>query len=401
MQMLVRTLTALSVGALAVLFGGCRSVLPPVPAPFPRVPGSARPGDLRGPFTGRVVDAGTHRGIAGATVVGVWIFREGPGVGSPAGYRRVVVRTNLSGRYVVPRIDRVGGVGWRLVRQGGVLAPVAGEHGPSAGGWLSEFVLLVYKPGYVAYRSDRIFGSGAPRRDFVQHDNLVRLERWSSAYRHADHVRFMGMVGLLGQDGRHEVELARQEEMGAGSGGEGQGRSTPQARQKLAPSSIPDLRKLVTPDDLAILFGVKGVYEVGRLPTMPRSWNADSLYLRAVGRSERYDFAVRVWRYPASRVKLEYQRMLQTYPKAHEVNQVGDASFTAENPNVLGHVFLLKREGLVVSVTCGRDLCQNHEGLLRACRLVEYRLDKLLHQATEGPNPDRYRKQPVAPRLEK
>ena len=385
---------------LSILFAatGCRLAQPSVTAHFSRVAGSVSPGDLRGPFTGRVVDAGTKRAIAGATVVGVWIFRQGPRGSGPSSYRRVVVRTNLSGRYVIPRISRLRRVGWKVLRRDGVLVPIPAKQGPSDRGELAEFVLLVYKRGYVAYRSDRLFGNGERRRDFVQYDNRVRLVRWSSNYKHADHVRFIGMLQLLGRDGAWELQLARQEEQGATTlvqqaAGRKQG--------GLAPSSIPDLRSLVTRDDLAILFGVRGVYELGRLPTMPRTWNADSLYLRAVGRSERYDFAVRVWRYPASRLQLEYRRMLQTYPHVRKVDKVGDASFESENANVLGHVFVMKEADLVVSVTCGRDLCKNHDGLLRACRLVEYRLDKLIHKGSEGPNPDKYRREPVAPRLEK
>ncbi len=378
-----------------VLASACNAAPRTLPADFPRVSGSVRPADLQGPFTGRVVDAGNGKAIAGAAVLGIWIFREGPGVGAVSGYRRILVQSDLSGRYRIPSLRSLHGARWRFLRRDGRIVPVAGGHGPGGPGRIASFRLVVYKPGYVAYRSDRIFETGEPRRDFVQFDNVVALRRWSAGFRHLDHLRFLGAPELLGSRARDELLLAERELHGAT-----EAESRPQEASRKATGAIPNLNELVTPSDLRILYGVKGVYERGRLPSLPKSAHADSLHLKAVGRDESHDFAVRVWHYPPKQAELEFTRMLQGYPHAKRVDKLADASFQAENERVLGHVFLMRRWGLVVSVTCGRNLCKDHEGLLRACRLVEYRLGKLAH-GTAGPNPDRFRRGPVAPKLEK
>ncbi len=385
----------LFVSFFPALFAGCSRPTASLRADFPRVSGSVRPADLHGPFTGRVVDAGTGRAIAGATVLGVWVLREVPGVGAISGYRRILVHTDLSGRYRIPSIRTLRGPRWSFLRRDGHVVPVAGRHGPGGRGRIAAFRLLVYKPGYVAYRSDRLFETGEPRRDFVQFDNLVTLRRWSANLRHLDHLRFLAVPEILGQAGRRELLLAERELHGATA--PSQKRRQSRARTT---ATLPDLSTLVTSSDLRILYGAKGVYERGRLTSLPASRNADSIHLKAVGRDESYDFAIRVWRYAPRRAELEFARMLQTYPHAKRVDKLADASFQAANARVLGHVFLMRHWGLVVSVTCGRNLCQSHEGLLRACRLVEYRLGKLLHGAG-GPNPDKFRRGPMTPKLER
>ena len=61
-----------------------------------------------------------------------------------------------------------------------------------AGTRITEFSLLVYKRGYIAYRSDRRFTDLGPRMDFAQEDNQVLLERWRNELSHARHLRFVG-----------------------------------------------------------------------------------------------------------------------------------------------------------------------------------------------------------------
>ena len=57
---------------------------------------------------------------------------------------------------------------------------------------VTDFTLVIYKRGFVAYRSDRRFGDFGPRRDFAQLDTTVLLERWRPEHSHARHVRVVG-----------------------------------------------------------------------------------------------------------------------------------------------------------------------------------------------------------------
>ncbi|TMQ22580.1 MAG: hypothetical protein E6J91_01120 [Deltaproteobacteria bacterium] len=114
-------------------------------APFRVRPDAAEPGSLQGPFNGRVVDATTHAAIAGALVYAAWTFERGAGIAEPAGSKEFVGSTDAAGNYRVPRLDRLPG-----------------------GARVTEFTLLVYKRGFIAYRSDRRFSDLGPRMDFAQ-----------------------------------------------------------------------------------------------------------------------------------------------------------------------------------------------------------------------------------------
>ncbi|MCX5743166.1 MAG: hypothetical protein NT062_11800, partial [Proteobacteria bacterium] len=138
-------------------------------APFRVRPDSASAGSLLGPFNGRVVDATTHAAIAGALVYATWSFERGTGLTQPGGAREFVGSTDAGGNYRVPTLADT----------------------PS-GTRVTEFTLLVYKRGYVAYRSDRRFADLGARMDFAQRENQVLLERWRSELSHARHLRFVG-----------------------------------------------------------------------------------------------------------------------------------------------------------------------------------------------------------------
>ena len=110
-----------------------------------RAPMRPMPGSLRGPFTGRVVDATTKAPIAGALVYAAWTLERGTALTEPAGSREVVGSTDAGGNYKIASSAR---------------CPTASR--------VTDFTLLVYKRGYVAYRSDRRFHDLGPRMDFAQ-----------------------------------------------------------------------------------------------------------------------------------------------------------------------------------------------------------------------------------------
>ena len=140
-------------------------------------PDAAEAGSLTGPFTGRVVDATTHAPIAGALVYAAWSFERGAGLPEPAGAHEFVGSTDAAGNYKVPTLASTGAL-------------------PS-GARVADFTLLVYKRGFIAYRSDRRFTDLGARMDFAQTANQILLERWRNELSHARHLRFVGGGGAV------------------------------------------------------------------------------------------------------------------------------------------------------------------------------------------------------------
>src|SRR5262249_31923857 len=155
-----RILSLCGVGAaVAILALGCASA-PVRPAPFRARPDSVARGDLLGPFFGRVVDVDTQRPVVGALVQATWTFVDGFGLTGPAGYREWVGSTDAQGFYQIPRL----------------------EDTPKARP--SDFHLVVYKRGYLSFRSDRRFSDFGARNDFTQFGTMVELEKWRDDFSH-------------------------------------------------------------------------------------------------------------------------------------------------------------------------------------------------------------------------
>src|SRR5690606_19819281 len=93
-------------------------------APYRVRPDAADPGSLRGPFTGRVLDATTKAPIAGALVYAAWTLERGTALPEPAGSHEVVGSTDAGGYYRIAPLRSV----------------------PS-GTRVTDFTLLVYKRG--------------------------------------------------------------------------------------------------------------------------------------------------------------------------------------------------------------------------------------------------------------
>src|SRR4051794_34162360 len=159
------------------MWAGCAPAI--AQAPFSARPDTVMPGDLLGEFDGQVLDAQSGKPVTGAIVQASWAFETGRGLTAPAGGAVVTVATDADGRYLIERLGDL----------------------PSSRARIVGVTLVVYERGYVAYRSDRVFDNGAggarARTDFSQHNNLVKLDRWSGALSHVKHVRFVGGSGPL------------------------------------------------------------------------------------------------------------------------------------------------------------------------------------------------------------
>lgn len=157
------------VGALP----GCMG--PVAKAPYARRLGSGEAGSLIGPFDGQVIDQSTVTPLSSALVIGTWAFQEAGGIAVPESAYSVTTVTGSDGSYSLPSLPA----------------------GRQFAGLLRRFTLVVYKAGFVGYRSDVRFDDRSPRHDFVQRGNVVRLDRFPQGESHARHLVFLGSGAAL------------------------------------------------------------------------------------------------------------------------------------------------------------------------------------------------------------
>lgn len=176
---------ALAFGLLSFsALSGCMG--PVAKAPFAGRLGSGQVGSLLGPFDGQVLDQSTASPLTSALVVGTWAFEEPGGLASPESSYSVSVVTGSDGNYSLPSLPA----------------------GRQFAGLLRRFTLVVYKAGFVGYRSDLRFDDRSPRHDFVQRGNVVRLERFPQGESHAKHLVFLGSGAALRGAAQSEIIAA-------------------------------------------------------------------------------------------------------------------------------------------------------------------------------------------------
>jgi hypothetical protein len=328
-------------------------------APFAVRPDTLQPGDLLGPFDGIVVDAETLRPIASATVNGSWAFERGIGMVGPAGMREFSLETSADGRYQIPRPDTLPtGETMRLRR----------------------FTLVVYRRGYVAYRSDFKFGSNEARHDFSQHANKVRLEKWQPSMEHRRHLAFLGGGQAIAKAAGWEAQPASLEYEGLAA----PHIAEPQEEKAVAAAEqMLDVSPLLSVEEVRGVTGFAGELEVGRLTDRVRSDVYDSRHFKAKGRSEAYDVGVRVWALGPAAAESQFGRLATELPAAHTTEEIGDRSLRARGGDVLGLAFLLREKGLVVQISCGTSQCTEPGMVLRLAKLVESHVGEL-RQANTG-----------------
>lgn len=349
------------------LFGaGCGPIVDR--APFPSRPDSVRPGELLGPYDGKVVDTDSERPIAGAVVAGSWAFERGIGVEGPSDVEEVVTQTGADGRYSIPALSRLPtGLSSRVRR----------------------FTLIVYRKGYVGWRSDRRFPGRQARRDFSQRNNLVRLDRWQASYPHSRHLLFLGGGAKVREAAAWEAEQAALDLEGDVSGR----RASPSEGVGPAAATLLDVSGLLNDDEIRGVTGYVGGFEDGKLADLPTTEFYDSRHFKAKGQPESFDVGLRVWRLGAAAAEVQYGKLQRELPQASVTDEIGDASFRARAPNVQGLVFLVRERGVVVSLTCGVGQCGDEGQIITLGKLVESRLPDLSPAAApvpslrEGPPP--------------
>jgi hypothetical protein len=353
-----RSVVCANVLAAAIfLICGCGPMIEA--APFPVRPDSVRPADLLGPYDGIVLDADTDRPIAGATVAASWAFERGIGLRAPAGASEYVTETGADGRYSVPKLDELPGGASARVRR---------------------FTLIVYHRGHVAWRSDRLFPGREARRDFSQRGSRVRMERWQTGMRHAEHVAFLGGGARGRTAAAWELQAAALEL-------EGQTPAAPAAEgaptvPQVATTKVPlDVSKLLSDDEIRGVTGYVGKFEDGKLTDLPTTEFYDSRHFKAIGKPESYDVGLRVWRLGTAAAEVQFRKLMSTLPEAKTTDEVGDSSFRARSSGIAALVYLVRDRGVVVSMTCGGSQCTEPGQLVKLAKLVESRLPDLPPEA--------------------
>jgi hypothetical protein len=316
-------------------------------APFRARPDSIAAGDLRGPFDGVVVDAETDRPVAGALVYAAFSFVRGYGLSSPAGWHEHVGTTDAEGRYRVPRLSSL-------------------PANPSIR--LSDVTILIYKRGYVAYRSDRRFGDLSQRLDFSQTQHRVVLDRWRSDLSHVKHLRYVGGGPTLSTITAWEIPEAAAELAGKPS-------DLPRATGPTPVLLVVDA--FLVADDVREVTSYTGSFAVADVAGEPTTPEYDSVHLRAESQEgDTHDVALRMWKTGLPQAQAQYGALLKELPGVKEQNELGDRSFraTSQDGNVLAVGFLLGKSGVVALVTCGTAQCHGFEALLALTQRVKDRI---------------------------
>jgi hypothetical protein len=324
-------------------------------APFRVRPDAPDPGSLAGPFNGRVLDTTTHQPVAGALVYGAWSLERGAGLPEPAGSREFVGSTDAAGYYKVPSLGPLP----RGVR-------------------VTEFTLLVYKRGYIAYRSDRRFTDLGPRMDFAQEGNQVLLERWRTELSHSRHLRFVGAGTAVAALTSWELADASAELDGKRPSGE-------DLRPGRGGEQYVVAAQLLTEGDIKARTKYDGGFETGPLSDEPDTATYSSQHFKALGRPETWDVAIRMWRLDAGKAQERYEELLTQLPGITEKDDVGSRSFVASEGEIRGVGVLDAPRGTVFLITCGTNQCTTNDDASALARIVYDRLKSLVPSTAGAP----------------
>ncbi|MCU1281733.1 MAG: hypothetical protein JWM53_5279 [bacterium] len=344
--------TALLLILGAGLWAGCAPAI--AEAPFPARADTVLPGDLLGPFDGRVVDAASGKPIAGAIVQTSWAFEMGRGLVAPAGGFVTTVATDNDGHYVVERLTDL----------------------PTARSRVAAATVVVYQRGYVAYRSDRVFdnalGGARARTDFAQHNNVAKLDRWTGAMSHVKHVRFVGGSGALKRAlGSEVVEASLELTSGPST-------ATAEPAVGEAAGAPPlDASVLLSVDELRAVTGYAGDIAIEKLSDLPTTPSYDSRHFKATGKPETFDAALRVWKLSPAAAEARYGKLLADVPHAEMKDEMGDRSLRGFDGRIVAVAAVDRAHGVVIELTCGLDQCRDADQAASLLKRVLARADRL------------------------
>ena len=329
---------------LAVLaVGACTSTATRT-APFRARPDSTAAGVLAGPFSGQVKDEASGDPVPGALVYGTWTYESGDGVAQPTGAAEIVASTDANGRYTIEHPENFAN-----------------------SGRLTAFHLVVYKKGYVAYRSDRRFSDLGPRFDFAQKHNDVRLERWHSDHSHVRHLRYVGGGSALAALTAWERAEATAEL--SGERREASGQLSSDLLDSLSDGRL-IAAQLLGEAEIKEITGFEGSFESGPLNDEADTSTYSSQHFKALGQPEVFDVAIRLWRLEADGAEQRFTELADTLPGVTQRADVADRSLLALEGDIQGYAFLDKQRSLVVLITCGKGQCQEQGQLISLAKKI-------------------------------
>jgi len=336
---------------MGVMLTACSPIIRP--ATFEGARGQVTDTSLHGPFDGQVVDAETGDPVHGALVLAIWSYDKGEGFVAPSGSETAHVLTDQAGRYRIPAAPlRIRGPSVRLV----------------------SFELVVYKRGYVGYRSDSTY-EGTERRDFVLRHNRVALRKWKDTDSHAQHLMFLAAPPEIQQLGKWEREPANLDLYQALGGAAAVPSGAPSRPEEPASSlRLLDATALLTPEEVRLRTNYTGAFEVKELEDLARTHFYHGVHLQAVDRPEAWDVAYRVWKDPPGGLEPVAETFRETLPGIEPSADVTPETWVLDSPDVRAVAFLVREDNIGVLLACRAMQCVDVE---TAIVLARYILDNL------------------------
>jgi len=319
---------------------------------------------LLGPFDGQVLDETTLEPISSALVVAIWSYDEGEAWVGPAGSSVTRVKTDAAGRYKVPRVPaQTNGDNSRLV----------------------SFHLVVYKRGYVGYRSDAVIG-GQGRHDFVQRHNRVLLRKWREADSHAEHLLFLSAPPDIELLTRWEREAANLDLYRQQSGEEYAALLPGGPQEPVNPTAGPivlDARELLPPTEVRRRTSYAEAFTIKELGDLARTVFYHGVHLQAVDRDETWDLAYRVWRDPPGGLQTVQETFEATLPGVVASPDITPQTWIYDGELVRAVAFLDQERNVGVLLTCGASQCADIETAIILASFIHGRLDQLKTEVLE------------------
>jgi hypothetical protein len=123
---------------------------------------------------------------------------------------------------------------------------------------------------------------------------------------------------------------------------------------------------LITVTQVREVTGYADELEIGKSPA-PMTDTYDDIHFKAIGKTERYDFMLRVWTLGPAGARKKLDELMSELPTVKPLRLLGDRAFTASEPDIYGVGFLDKR-GAVVLVTCGMGQCSSIDQVIELAR---------------------------------
>lgn len=343
-----------------ILVALCCAACSPVirPAPFAGARDQVTDVNLLGPFDGQVIDVATSEPLQGATVVAVWSFDRGDGLIGPYGSQVLETKTDQAGRYRVPR-------------------PRVKVHGRHVR--LVSFELVVYKRGYVGYRSDALYEGGG-RHDFSLRHNKVELRKWREGDSHARHLLFLSApvaVAQLSKWERESANLDLYQTLGGASKVVVSDPIGPLETNATATLELLDASALLLVSDIQLRTGYTDEFATKELQDLARTHFFHGVHLQATGHDETWDIGLRVWKDPPGGLALVQETFEATLPGVSASSEITAQTWVLDGNSVRAVGVLDPEQNVGFLLTCGASQCPDIETAIILAKLAHTRIAQL------------------------